>query len=175
MARRAKSKTLGVNLPVPQNRDDAAAAIRLIGERNREIARIEADMNDQMVVIKERAEALAQPLREDVTAATEGLKVWAEANRAALTNGGKTKTADLGTGKLCWRLRPAKVGIRGVDDVLESLKKLGLQRFIRTKEEPNKEAMLDDPKTARTVAGVSIGSEGEDFIVEPFEAEISGA
>jgi len=168
-----KTKTLGVNLPVPQNRDDAAAAIRQIGEKNREIARIEANMNDRLAVIKEESEVLAAPLKDDVVGLTEGLKVWAEANRAALTNGGKVKSADLGTGKINWRLRPAKVTLREVEKIIERLKALGKQKFLRTKEEVNKEAMLDAPDEARMIAGVSIGSEGEDFVVEPFEAEIS--
>lgn len=50
---------------------------------------------------------------------------------------------------------------------------LGLQRFIRTKEEPNKEAMQAEPEVARQVAGISIGSVGEDFVVEPFEAVLA--
>lgn len=173
MKKPSKTKTLGVNLPVPQSRDDAAIAIRQIGERNREIARIEADMNDKLAFIKEEAELRAAPLKEDVSGLTEGLKVWAEANRDSLTNKGKVKFADLGTGKINWRLRPAKVSIRKVEDVLDTLKRLGLQRFLRVKEEVNKEAMLEAPEEARGVAGVTIGSEGEDFIVEPFEAEIA--
>jgi len=168
-----KTKTLGVNLPVPQNRDDAAAAIRQIGEKNREIARIEANMNDRLAVIKEESEVLAAPLKDDVVGLTEGLKVWAEANRDALTNGGKVKFSDLGTGKISWRLRPAKVTLREIEKIIERLKALGKQKFLRTKEEVNKEAMLDAPDEARMIAGVSIGSEGEDFVVEPFEAEIS--
>lgn len=170
-----KTKTLGVNLPVPQSRDDAAESLRQIGEAGRQIARIEADMNDELARLKERAEAAAAPLREQVTARTEGLKIWAEANRDGLTNGGKTKTADLGTGKLSWRLRPAAVRVSGVDRVIEAIRKLGFSQFLREKTEINKEAMLADADKARLIAGVSIGSEGEDFIVEPFEAEISNA
>ncbi len=169
----ARSKTLGANLPVPQSRDDAAGHLRSIGDTNREIARIELALNDQIAALKEQAEAEAAPLKERVKALTEGLKIWAEANRDALTNGGKVKFADLGTGKVSWRFRPASVRLTKVEAVLETLRKLGLQRFIRVKEEPNKEAMLADPDTARAVAGVTIGSEGEDFIVEPFEAELS--
>lgn len=168
-----KSKTTGVNLPVPQTRDDAAAMLRMIGEDNRQVARIEADMNDAITKLKESAEKEAQPLREQVSARTEGLKVWAEANRDALTNGGKVKTADLGTGKVSWRLRPPSVRITGMERVIEAIKKLGFPSFLRVREEVNKEALLADPDRARMIAGVSIGSEGEDFIVEPFEAEIS--
>lgn len=168
-----KTRTRGVNLPVPQNRDDAADAVRMIGERNRELARIEADMNDRLALIKQEAEALAAPLRDDVLALTEGLKVFAEANRDGLTNGGKVKFADLGTGKISWRLRPAKVTVRGLEAVIDACKKLGKHKFLRVKEEINKEAVLASPDEARMIAGISIGSEGEDFIVEPFETNLS--
>ena len=92
---------------------------------------------------------------------------------AALTGGDKTKTVDLGTGVLKWRFRPPSVRILKAEDVIARLKALALGRFVRTKEEVDKEAMLKEPQVARTVAGVSIGSGGEDFIVEPFEAELA--
>lgn len=169
-----KAKTLGVNLPVPQSRDEAAAAVKQIGLASREVARIEADMNDAIAGLKEQAEKTARPLKERVVALTEGLKVWAEANRDLLTASGKTKTADLGTGKIMWRLRPPSVRIVGMERVIEAIKTLGFAAFLRTKEEVNKEALLADPDKARMIAGVSIGTAGEDFVVEPFEAEISG-
>ena len=168
-----KTKTFGVNLPVPQSRDDASETLRMIGETNRHVARIEADMNDRIALIKDEAEKQASPLKEQVTARTEGLKIWAEANRDALTNGGKTKTADLGTGKISWRLRPPSVRISGMDRVIEAVKMLGFYGFLRTKEEINKEALLANPDKAKLIAGITIGSEGEDFIAEPFEADIS--
>jgi phage host-nuclease inhibitor protein Gam len=167
-----KHKTMGANLPVPQSRDEAAQAVRVIGDLNRDVARIELALNDEIAAMKQAAELKADPLRERARAMTEGLKIWAEANREALT-GGKVKFADLGTGRISWRFRPASVRISKVEAVLDALRKLGLQRFIRVKEEPNREAMLADPDAARGVAGVSIGSEGEDFIVEPFEAELA--
>lgn len=170
----AKAKTAGANIPVPQNADDAAAAIRRVGEANREVARIALDLSDRTATLKEEAEARARPLKDEAAALTEGLKMWAEANRDALTGGGKVKSADLGTGRVLWRLRPAKVSLRGkAEDIVQRLKELGLQRFVRTSEEVNKEAMLAEKETARAVAGVTIASEGEDFVVEPFETELS--
>lgn len=43
---------------------------------------------------------------------------------------------------------------------------------LRVKEEVNKEAMLAEPDVARTVAGVTVGSAGEDFVIKPFETEL---
>ncbi len=171
-----KSKTRGLNLPVPQNKDDGARAIMRIGELNRELGRRQADMNDELARIKEAAEQAAEPLREEAKGLTEGLKTWCEANRSALTDGGKVKQADLGTGLVKWRLRPPRVSLpRDVAPLIERLKAMGLGRFVRTSEEPSREAMLAEPELARTVPGVRIGSEGEDFVVEPFEAELAEA
>ncbi len=169
----AKAKTFGANLPVPQSREEAASVVTAIGELNRKLARLQADMNDELAAVKERFEKEAEPHREALAGKTEGLKMWAEANRAALTAGDKTKTVDLGTGLIKWRLRPPMVRIAKTADVIERIKTLGLSRFLRVKEEVDKEAMLAEADVARTIAGVSIGSAGEDFIVEPFEAELA--
>ncbi|MGL5447472.1 MAG: host-nuclease inhibitor Gam family protein [Rhabdaerophilum sp.] len=169
----SRIKTRGANLPVPQNKDEAAEAVKRIGVTSRQIARMEADLNDQIAEMKKQAEEAAAPLRDRKDELTEGLKLWAEANREKLTDGGRVKSADLGTGKISWRFRPPSVRLSKVDAILEALKTLGLHRFIRVKEEPNKEAMLAEPEIARTVSGVSIGTEGEDFIVEPFEVELA--
>ncbi|CAA0086998.1 Uncharacterised protein [Starkeya nomas] len=171
-----KAKTLGVNLPVPQSTEEATTAIADIGALNREIGRFNADANDRIAEINKVLADKVLPLQERVTALTEGLKVWAEAHRASLTNGGKVKFANLVTGTISWRNLPPKVSLRKVDDVITAIKQMGLgKKFLRTKEEVDKEAMLKEADRARTVAGVTIGSAGEEFIVEPFEVDAPGA
>lgn len=172
----AKSKTRAANLAVPQTREEAAKYVHDIGAAQRRIARIEADMNDAIASAKNQAENLATPLRTEVETLTQGLRIWADANRDALTDGNKRKYADLGTGKIEWRFSPPKVTIRGLEQVIERIKALRLgEKFLRVKEEINKEAMLAEPETAQSIVGVFIGSAGESFSVEPFEAEVQGA
>jgi phage host-nuclease inhibitor protein Gam len=174
MSPRPKTKTRGANLPVPQSRDEAAHYVREIGDLRRAVVRCETAMNDEIALIKEFYDLRAAPMREGIERRVEGLKMWAEANRDALTQNGRTKTVDLGTGQIAWRSRPPKVTIRGgIEMLVETLRRLGLQRFVRVKEEPNREAMLAEPDVARTVPGVAIGSEGEDFVVEPLEVELA--
>lgn len=60
-----RTKTIGANLPVPQNRDDAARAVREIGDDRRRLARLEADMNDRIAALKERYEEVAALWPED--------------------------------------------------------------------------------------------------------------
>lgn len=102
-----RSKTFGANFPVPQSRDEAASTVRVIGDLDRQVKRLEADMNDELARIKESYQSRADALKEGIEEKTEGLKMWAEANRLVLTDGEKTKTVDLGTGLIKWRLSSA--------------------------------------------------------------------
>lgn len=157
--------------PVPQNRDEANEAIAKIGIAQRERARIQADMNDALATVKQRFEEEAKPFNAQIEAMFQGVQTWCEANRTELTKGGKVKFANFPAGEIKWRMRPPKVTLRAVDTVLETLKRLGLNRFIRIKEEPNKEAMLAEPKALEGLAGVKF-EQGEDFVIVPFETEL---
>lgn len=171
--KKTRIKSTAVAVTVPQSREQAAEAIRQIGESQRELARLAADMNDELSRVKARWEEVAEPHKIKVDSLTQGVQVWAEANRDSLTQGGKTKTAALTTGEILWRLRPPSVRVTGAEAVLDVLRRLGLTRFIRSKDEINKDAILNEPEAVAPVAGISI-SQGEDFVVAPFEAELAG-
>lgn len=165
-------KTPAIKIAVPQSREQAAQAIAEIGTADRELARIQASMNDKLAEIKAYFEEAAEPYNAKIKALTEGVQTWAEANRDTLTQNGKVKTAALTTGEILWRLRPPSVRVTGAEAVLDSLRRLGLKRFIREKEEVNKEAILNEPEAVAHVPGIAI-SQGEDFVVVPFAAELA--
>ncbi|EOU9017869.1 TPA: host-nuclease inhibitor Gam family protein, partial [Escherichia coli] len=137
----------------------------------REASRLETEMNDAIAEITEKFAARIAPIKTDIETLSKGVQGWCEANRDELTNGGKVKTANLVTGDVSWRVRPPSVSIRGMDAVMETLERLGLQRFIRTKQEINKEAILLEPKAVAGVAGITVKSGIEDFSIIPFEQE----
>jgi len=62
-----------------------------------------------------------------------------------------------------------------VEAIIEGCKVAGLEKFIRVKEEINKDAMLAEPDQAMKVPGVTIKSGGEDFIIEPLELKKGAA
>ena len=72
---------------------------------------------------------------------------------------------------MSWRLRPPSIRIRSQEAVLEALRTLGLTRFVRVKEEVNKDAMLAEADIAATVAGVTVVKGVEDFVITPHEVE----
>lgn len=171
-----KAKTPAANLPVPQSDADAREAVRELGDLNREALRLEAEMNDRIARLQQEYGDRVAPIHAARHAKIEGIRIFAEANRDRLTGGGKVKYHRFATGQISWRTRPAKVTIRGIETVIDAIRSMGLgPRFLREKVEINKEAMLEDRATASAIRGVSIGSDGEDFLVEPSETDLAEA
>lgn len=154
---------------VPQSKDDVIGDIKKIGDLQRELEREQTVMNDAIGDITEKHAPGIEALKKDIETLHKGVQGWCEAHRDELTQNGKTKTASLITGKIEWRNRPPSVAVRGADSVLETLRRLKLDRFIRTKEEINKDAILNEPSAVEGVAGITVRSGIEDFAITPFE------
>lgn len=167
----ARLKTDAIASFVPQNKEEVIDAIAEIGRHQRERIRIEAAMNDDLAQVREAWEKQAAPHLETIRGLTTGVHLWCEAHRAALTQDGKVKYAHLASGDVKWRMTPPKVTIRVIENVLEALKQLGLERLIRIKEEVNKEAVLAEPEAVAHIKGITI-TQKEEFIVLPFETEL---
>lgn len=165
---RIKSEAVAVTF---NNREEVNAAIAEIGAAQRRRDEIQTAMNDELAAVRARFEEEAAPHAGVIKELGHAVQVWCEGNRGELTRDGRTKTAKFAAGEISWRTRPPRVSIRGEGIVLEALKRLGLDRFIRTKEEIDKNAILADPGAVDGVKGVSI-SQGEDFVIKPFETEI---
>ena|SRR5579862_2626380 len=160
----------------PQTREACTAAIRQIGIAQRELERIETQLNEELAAVKAKHDPKAEPFRAQIEELAEGVRLWCEAHRKELLAGG-AKTVDLGAGEVKWRMRPPSVTVRGAEKVIEKLKELGLRKFLRFKTEINKEAILAEPPDSaaatklNTVKGVEI-NQVEDFIIEPFETHL---
>ncbi|MGR6980838.1 host-nuclease inhibitor Gam family protein [Testudinibacter sp. P27/CKL/0425] len=166
---RIKSDTFAVRY---QAREQVEVAIKEIGDLQRELQRTATAQNDELATITEKFAPQLQAIQKQIKPMQEAVQAWCESNRDELTNSGKTKTGSFNTGEVQWQQRPPSVGVRGVDTVISALKTLGFLQFIRTKEEINKDAMLNDPDLAATVAGVTIKKGVEDFVITPFEQEV---
>ncbi len=173
--RNTRTKAAASTVPVPQSRAEAVDAIAQIGQSQRELSRIEAAMNDELSAIKQRYEEEAAPFKKQIGDLTTGVQTWCEANRSVLTDGNKTKTVNLSSGVVKWRMTPPSVKIgRGLTGaVLASIRLAGLaDLFIRTSEELNKEAILAAPEKVAGIGGLSI-HQAEEFVIEPYAEEIA--
>lgn len=172
-AKSQRRKSKATNYPVPQSRDEASDMIAEIGRNSRALQRIEANMNDEIAAIKEQFEKAAEPLRERNEALHNGVQLFCEARRERLTNDGRVKFHKFAAGEVSWRNRPPSATVRGADKVIEYCESHELTRFVIVTKKANREAMRSEPEVAKQIPGVSIGSAGEDFIIEPHEAELS--
>jgi phage host-nuclease inhibitor protein Gam len=145
---------------------------RELGDLQRDIEREQAAMNDAIAAITQQHQPRLADLKEAEKAQMSAIQAWCEANRQVLTDGGKTKTVNMVTGEVAWRLRPPSVTLRMMDKIIEQLKAKRLaKRFLRIKEEVDKEAILKDPKAVDSVVGITINTGQEDFVVKPFAQE----
>ena len=112
-----------------------------------------------------------RPHTEQIDRLLEGLYAYAEAHRVELTESEKRKTVVFPSGEMGWRWTPPAIVIRGWEKVRDALKKLRLQRFIRVKEKPNKEAMLAELDLATGVKGIKV-TQREEFFVKPSDVKL---
>jgi len=174
MAPKAKTKTKALAVAVPQTREAATKMLADYGEALRQIEAIETVMNGDLAKRKQQAVEEAAPFTARADALFKGLQAYCDANRAALTENGKTKTVDFGTGTVSWRWNPAKVNLRGkVEDIITRIRNAGdeFQQFLRQTVEVDRAEMLRNPNLAEKIEGVKIASAGEMFAVEPFGSE----
>ena len=173
MATRTKSPARAA---VPQTQAECDSAIAQLGVLQRELARKTADMNDHIEATKDNYKNDMEQLQAQIKAKTDSIQTWAESNRVALLGEGdkRGKTATLLHGVLGWRIKPPSVRVppSAVDSVIDTLQRMGLSRFIRTKVEVNKDAILTEPDAVRGIAGVTVVSGVEDFFISQFEVEV---
>ncbi len=166
---RVKSEAQEIAL---QTADEVASAIKTIGDLEREMVRLSTLQADEKARIDELFTPQINGLKEQIKPLQQAVQAYCESRRDELTNGGKQKTAYFNTGEVQWRVKPPSVGVKGLDNVLESLRNLGLFRFIRSKDELNKEALLAEPDVARSISGITIREGVEEFVIKPNDEEI---
>jgi len=157
-----------------QDAEEANTFLARIGELNRLVLLYQGALAESIAKAKEATAAIVVDLTAEADTLGRGLQIWAEANRTALTDGGKTKTVKLGAGTIAWRLAPPAVRIKGQEAVLEYLLAHGREEFLRRKAEIDKTAMLSMPEAAAEIPGVTIASSGEEFVIEPAGAKEIG-
>ncbi|TQI78732.1 phage host-nuclease inhibitor protein Gam [Serratia fonticola] len=173
MAKGKKRLKAAAALYVAQTKAEVIEGIKILGDLQRQLTRTETEMNDQIAAVTQYHSPELERLKAEITSYQTGIQTWCEANRDDLTQHGKTKTVNLTTGDVSWRIRPPSCSIKGVDSVIAALKKLKLTRFIRAKEEINKEAILNETDAVKNIPGITINRDLEDFAIIPFEQESS--
>ena len=163
----AKNKRAAETATPPVNRDEAETYLARIGEIQRMAQLNKTALAEAVARVTADIEADSAKLGEEHDRLFRGLQLWAEANRHALTDGGKTKTVRLGNGSIAWRLAPPSVRIKEPEAVLAYLLTNHIEKFVRWKREINREVMLVEAEEASKIPGITIKSAGESFVIEP--------
>lgn len=163
---RIKATALSVNL---SSKKSVQKAIKDLGDYQREHLRIETLKNDEIAKIAHNYSDALDDLQSKIVNLQEGIQAYCESNRDDLTQNGKIKTVNFETGEAGWRKDPPSVRVTKEAEVITSLEKLGLEQFIRVQKKVNKDAVLLDKETAKSVAGISINDGSEKFFIVPFE------
>ncbi|MHB9292660.1 hypothetical protein Holit_01762 [Hollandina sp. SP2] len=118
------------------NLEDANLVLKEIGLLERELESIDAEANKQIMEIKAGAIKRGEGLRKRITDNAALLGAFAEYNRSELFK--DRKSVDLSFGTFGYR-KSTSISVKRT--TLDLLKDLHLDKFIRLKEEPDKDAM----------------------------------
>ena len=147
--------------------DEANLVLKEIGLLEKELESIDSEAHKQIAEIKEEAAKKGQDIRKRITSDSALLGSYAEYNRTELFK--DRKSIQLSFGSMGYR---KSTSISTKKTTLELLKKLKLEKYIRIKEEVDKDAMaelLDD-----TLAQVdAVRKVKDDFFCEADKEEIN--
>ena len=89
MARKTKTKTDTLGIFIPVDLDGCTALLGQLGSEQREIERLETEMNDRLSREREAVDAIAAVHRRRAEAYFKGIQLFAEAHREELCADGK--------------------------------------------------------------------------------------
>ena len=164
-----------VNRDIPRNRNELNEKLAELGRVNRVRDKIVIEMNEAIERIKQRYSEEVKVHDERIKSIAGGIESYCEVHREELTDGGKTKTVVLPAGEISWRKCPPSVRLTKPEVIIELLKKKGLSRFIRIKEEISKDLILADTAAVVGIKGISIVSEKEELTIQPNEETLESA
>lgn len=167
----AKTKVV-VNVEIPRNRAELNEKIAELGRNERIRDKITLEMNEVIAKTKDRYADDVKKYDDKITELQSGIAAYCEVHRDELTEGGKSKSVKLPAGMISWRICPPSCRITKPEVVLELLKKKGLHRFIRTKEEVSKDMVLAEPVAVASIKGITIISGKEELSIEPDREEL---
>lgn len=154
--------------PVPQNAEAAGIVLAELGALQRESQAVAEKTDAAITALQKEANAQLTQIHDRMRSSFTALRVFADARRQELTQDGKKKTVDLGTGKVYWRNTPPKINIENEAAVLAKVQEMGLTKFFRKVPQLDRQAMNKNPEEAAKVPGVETTQE-ELFYAKPTE------
>lgn len=133
-----------------KNWEDVDQGLRRLGEIDIQVEKLEGEMTLRINELKAQFETKASGLKAERKQVEDAISQYATEHKDEFT---KDRTRSLAFGTISFRIVKS-IRITGVKACLAAMKALGLGDYIRTKEQPDKEAMtaLDDNTLAKVNA-----------------------
>ncbi|QEY23820.1 host-nuclease inhibitor Gam family protein [Neisseria animalis] len=147
---------------------DIAAAVKEYGALSRKLDKAATKLADKTAALKEKYQAETAADTAALEELETRIKVYAEAHKAELT-GGKGQTAKIGAACIKWRKGRPSVKVTGnPEEIIKAIKRRRLSRWIYSREEINKAAILQEIDTlqAKPIDGLEIIPAGETINIE---------
>ena len=152
-----------------------AQEIAAIGVIERELARLQGELDQQVAKVKADHEAMAGPLREDRALREAAVRAFCEARRDSLCEG-DTKSIEFASGEAGWRMGQAKLEVESkrLPEILKALMAPKLKHLLRFKDpEIDKRAVLKQPELVKGLKGLKIVPAEESFWVKPTALDLA--
>lgn len=158
--------------PPPASKEDADRLLGEIGAAARAIERLIGEEEEERAAAAAHYAAQRAPHEEALKVKFAALARWALDNRATVFPADK-KSLELPQGLIGFRSTPIKVEI--ADDmeraVIKALLRRHLRHMVRTKVEPNLQAIKEERERVEGIPGIAFVS-GENFYAEPLEVDV---
>ena len=169
----ANSKIKDASIEPPASRDEAGKAMQQIGQLQSKVKILEAELTDEINEIRTRASRRVTPINEEIESLFQGLKMYFLVNKRSLLVG-KARSLRIGPGVAGLRKNPVRCTLKGVEEIIKNLKAAGHDKAVRTKEEVNKEHIIEHREDYAEFPGITVKS-SEDFFIKPDETELERA
>ena len=148
--------------------EEADFILKEMCELESRIEEIDNEANEQIAILKQTAAKEGKPLRDRYKSCVKAMEVFARYFRGEFFKEKKSLTRMFGT----FGFRKAPDSISVTKETADLLAKHGLDSYVRTKIEPDKEAMLSlDDETLAAVGAAR--KQKEDFFVETKREQVN--
>ena len=143
---------------------------RLISDLLAKRAEREAQMIEQIKLLEDEFTEELKGYGQEIVTLFAGLQKYAQEHREELLPTDKKSRTMPGGGELEWYLTKYAIVLdkeTKTEEFVERLKRLKLERFVRTKESVNKQKLLEEPEVARGIEGITVREPEEKFVYTP--------
>jgi phage host-nuclease inhibitor protein Gam len=175
-------------------RDELETAMQRLGTLQRDFEALRLDMDVRLAAVRSEFMPRFTTNSTEQTLLLDSIRAYCETHRKELTNDGQTKTVHFHNGDVQWRLpgwsvvlavgASTEAIIKWFRDRTKGLARFGIdiRRYIRVKEELNKEALLEDRTKLLALRNLHASdnmqplelisfSNEEYFVIEPHESK----